>query len=45
MEWKHREIIKTAWDTIFKKGFLAGITVVAVIFIFTFLGAWKMDRR
>ncbi|MCR5632800.1 MAG: DUF975 family protein [Eubacterium sp.] len=39
MEWKHKEIIKTSWNTIFKKGFKAWITVVAVVFIFTFLGS------
>ena len=36
MEWKHKELIKASWDTIFKKGFKAWITVVAVVFIFTF---------
>ena len=39
MEWKHKELIKASCDTIFKKGFKAWITVVAVVFIFTFLGS------
>ena len=39
MEWKHKEIIKTSCNTIFKKGFKAWITVVVVIFVFAFLGS------
>ena len=45
MEWKHKELIKASCDTIFKKGFKAWITVVAVVFIFTFLGSLMVRQQ
>lgn len=39
MHWNYRKIRKTAWDTAYNKGFHAWLLLVAVGFIFAFIGA------
>lgn len=38
MNWNRKELRKGAWNTVFKRGTMAWLALVAVCFIFAFLG-------
>ena len=38
MNWNRKELRKGAWNTVFKRGMMAWLALVAVCFIFAFLG-------
>ena len=39
MKWNYKQIRKRSWDTTFKKGRKAWLKLVAVVFLFSFIGA------
>ena len=38
MDWNRKQLRKGAWNTVFKRGLIAWMALVAVCFIFSYLG-------